>query len=64
LLALSQPYRVDGRELVITPTVGISIFPKDGLDADILLRNADTAMYHAKEGGKNAFRFYDSESSG
>jgi diguanylate cyclase (GGDEF)-like protein/PAS domain S-box-containing protein len=58
LAALSQPYRIDGHELVITPTLGISIYPKDGADADLLLRNADTAMYHAKESGKNAFRFY------
>ena len=61
LLALSQPYHIEERDLVITPTVGISIFPRDGVDADTLLRNADTAMYHAKESGKNNFRFYDSE---
>jgi diguanylate cyclase (GGDEF)-like protein len=58
LTALSQPYRIDGHQLGITPTLGISIYPKDGADADSLLRNADTAMYHAKESGKNAFRFY------
>ena len=61
LLALSQPYHIEERDLVITPTVGISIFPRDGADADTLLRNADTAMYHAKESGKNNFRFYDPE---
>ncbi len=59
LAALSQPYRIDGHELCITPTLGISIYPKDGTDADTLLRNADTAMYHAKESGKNDFRFYE-----
>jgi diguanylate cyclase (GGDEF)-like protein/PAS domain S-box-containing protein len=61
LLALSQPYHIEERDLVITPTVGISIFPRDGVDADTLLRNADTAMYHAKESGKNNFRFYEPE---
>jgi diguanylate cyclase (GGDEF)-like protein/PAS domain S-box-containing protein len=59
LAALSQPYRIDGHELCITPTLGISVYPKDGTDADTLLRNADTAMYHAKESGKNDFRFYE-----
>jgi diguanylate cyclase (GGDEF)-like protein/PAS domain S-box-containing protein len=58
MAALSQPYQIDGHELRITPTLGISIYPKDGTDADTLLRNADTAMYHAKESGKNDFRFY------
>ncbi len=61
LAALSQPYRIDGHELDITPTLGISIYPKDGGDADTLLRNADTAMYHAKESGKNDFRFFGGE---
>jgi diguanylate cyclase (GGDEF)-like protein/PAS domain S-box-containing protein len=58
LAALSQPYAVDGRELRVTPTVGISIYPHHGADADSLLRNADAAMYHAKEGGKNDFRYF------
>ncbi len=58
LFALAQPYAIDGRELRITPTVGISIYPQHGADADSLLRNADSAMYHAKEGGKNSFRFF------
>jgi diguanylate cyclase (GGDEF)-like protein len=61
LAALSQPYRIDGHELCITPTLGISIYPKDGGDADTLLRNADTAMYHAKESGKNRFRFFGAD---
>jgi diguanylate cyclase (GGDEF)-like protein/PAS domain S-box-containing protein len=60
LTALSQPYRIDTYDLTVTPTVGISIYPQDGPDADTLVRNADTAMYHAKESGKNRFRFYGS----
>jgi diguanylate cyclase (GGDEF)-like protein len=64
LAALSLPYRIDGHELGITPTLGISIYPQDGTDADTLLRNADTAMYHAKESGKNDYRFYGREGGG
>jgi diguanylate cyclase (GGDEF)-like protein/PAS domain S-box-containing protein len=64
LAALAQPYAIDGRELRITPTVGISIFPHHGTDADSLLRNADSAMYHAKESGKNSFRFFGSDTGG
>jgi diguanylate cyclase (GGDEF)-like protein/PAS domain S-box-containing protein len=58
LSVLSEPYPIDERELTITPTVGISIYPRDGNDADTLVRNADSAMYHAKESGKNHYRFY------
>jgi diguanylate cyclase (GGDEF)-like protein len=57
--ALSAPYAIEGRELAITPTVGVSIYPHHGADADTLIRNADSAMYHAKESGKNKYRFYE-----
>jgi diguanylate cyclase (GGDEF)-like protein/PAS domain S-box-containing protein len=58
LAALGQPFRIDGHELALTQTLGISIYPQDGPDADALLRNADSAMYHAKESGKNTFKFF------
>jgi diguanylate cyclase (GGDEF)-like protein/PAS domain S-box-containing protein len=58
LAALGQVFRIDGYEISITQTLGISIYPQDGPDADTLLRNADSAMYHAKESGKNRFRFF------
>jgi diguanylate cyclase (GGDEF)-like protein/PAS domain S-box-containing protein len=58
LSTLSEPYPVDDRALTITPTVGISIYPRDGTDAETLVRNADAAMYHAKESGKNRYWFY------
>src|SRR5205807_2455973 len=48
---LSQPIRIEERELTVTPSIGISIFPDDGRDAETLIRNADAAMYHAKEMG-------------
>jgi diguanylate cyclase (GGDEF)-like protein/PAS domain S-box-containing protein len=56
--ALSDPFMVDGRETYISAGIGISIYPKDGGDVDTLLRNADTAMYQAKEQGRNNFQFY------
>ena len=56
-----QPFSVAGHELTITPSLGISIFPQDGKDLETLLKNADAAMYRAKEGGRNAFQFYASE---
>jgi diguanylate cyclase (GGDEF)-like protein len=58
LAALSQPIALDGHDVFITPSIGIAVFPDDGRDGDQLLKNADTAMYHAKSAGKNTFRFY------
>jgi diguanylate cyclase (GGDEF)-like protein len=58
LQALAQAYSIDGNEIVVTPTVGISLYPQDGTNAESLLRNADTAMYQAKESGKNRFGFF------
>jgi diguanylate cyclase (GGDEF)-like protein len=55
---ISQPFRLNGYEVFITASIGIAIFPFDGEDIDTLLRNADTAMYYAKEQGKNNFQFY------
>jgi len=51
LEALGRPYMIDGHELTVTPSIGISIFPRDGDNAETLLRRADAAMYHAKQGG-------------
>ena len=54
----SAPFAVKGREIFISTSIGISLYPSDGEDADTLLKNADTAMYHAKENGKNTFQFF------
>ena len=60
-LALGSPYRVHNQELVVSSSIGLSYFPADGEDADILIRHADTAMYHAKQAGRNRVQAYQSE---
>lgn len=57
--ALAQPYPIDGHDLLATPSIGISIFPKDGTDVDTLISRADTAMYHAKQMGRKNFQIFD-----
>lgn len=52
------PYSIAGNDLDIGATIGISIFPDDGNDATMLIRNADAAMYHAKEAGRNKCQFF------
>jgi diguanylate cyclase (GGDEF)-like protein/PAS domain S-box-containing protein len=55
---LSQPAPIEGRELIVTASIGISVFPDDGDDAETLIRNADAAMYHAKELGRANYQFF------
>lgn len=55
-----EPININGNELYITFSIGISSYPVDGTTPEILLRNADTAMYKAKERGKNTYEFYNS----
>jgi len=55
---LSYPVRVADRELVVTPSIGIAVFPDDGRDAESLIRNADAAMYHAKISGRANYQFF------
>lgn len=58
LKVLETPFPLQEREFVIGASTGISVFPKDGRDPETLLKNADTAMYRAKEAGRNNFQFY------
>lgn len=61
LAAMEEPFQVNGNELFVTPSIGISIFPDDGDNIDTLLKHADIAMYHAKQHGRNGFEFYSRE---
>ena len=56
--AMMQPFVLDEREYRITTSVGIAVAPEDGNDSELLMRNADTAMYHAKAGGANRHAFF------
>lgn len=58
---ISQPFHVENHELYISASIGIALYPTDGDTEDALLKNADTAMYHAKESGKNRFHFFKKE---
>lgn len=58
---ITSPITIDGHEFGISCSIGISLFPKDGHDVDSLLKNADAAMYRAKEHGRNSFNFYTSD---
>lgn len=63
LSSLAPVFHIEKRELFVTASIGVSIFPSDGEDSEALLRNADVAMYRAKDLGRNNFQFYSSEMS-
>ncbi len=58
LASLAKPFHLDGQDVFVTASIGIAIFPLDGESADQLLKNADTAMYHAKQSGRSTYQFY------
>ena len=58
---VGQPYKIDGREMVIGTSVGIAVGPADGANADQLMRNADLALYRAKGDGRRTYRFFEAE---
>jgi diguanylate cyclase (GGDEF)-like protein len=56
--AVALPHCIDQHDLHVTASIGVSVYPDDGLDADTLIKNADTAMYQAKENGRRSFQFF------
>ena len=61
LASMARPFQQDGQDLFVTPSIGISVYPDDGLDEATLRRNAAAAMAHAKRSGRNTFEFYSAE---
>jgi diguanylate cyclase (GGDEF)-like protein/PAS domain S-box-containing protein len=57
----SRSFNIAGHELYVTPSIGITLYPADGVTTEILLKNADTALYHCKESGRNTFQFFSAE---
>ena len=55
---IADTYRLEGHEVSMTTSIGISVFPEDGKESSMLLKNADSAMYHAKKNGRNSYQFY------
>lgn len=56
--AFSRPFFVEDREMFITPSIGVALFPDDSVDIDTLIKHSDVAMYKAKEAGRSTFKFY------
>jgi diguanylate cyclase (GGDEF)-like protein len=56
--ALAVPHLIGGHELHVTLSIGISVYPDDGIDVDTVMQSADTAMYHAKASGRNNYQFF------
>ncbi len=58
LLAVAETHSIDSRDFHITASIGVSVYPDDGTDAETLIKNADTAMYQAKQNGRQGFQFF------
>jgi len=58
LRAVAGAHSIDQHDLHVTASIGVSVYPDDGLDAETLIKNADTAMYQAKENGRQSYQFF------
>jgi diguanylate cyclase (GGDEF)-like protein/PAS domain S-box-containing protein len=58
LQAVAAPHSIDHHDLHVTTSIGVSVYPDDGLDSETLIKNADTAMYQAKENGRQSYQFF------
>jgi len=58
LSAVAEPHTIGHHDLRVTTSIGVSVYPDDGLDAETLIKNADTAMYQAKENGRQSYQFF------
>jgi len=61
LACFEEPFLTDGHELHVSASIGVSVYPEDGADAETLVKNADTAMYRAKERGRGSYCFYTAQ---
>jgi len=61
MASFNEPFRLDSAEIFVTGSIGITLFPDDSVDQDTLIKNADAAMYRAKELGRNGYQFYTPE---
>jgi diguanylate cyclase (GGDEF)-like protein len=59
--SVAQPHSIDQHDLHVTTSIGVSVYPTDGIDSETLIKNADTAMYQAKENGRHSYRFFTPE---
>jgi diguanylate cyclase (GGDEF)-like protein/PAS domain S-box-containing protein len=59
--SIANPYHLNSHAMHVTTSVGVSVYPQDGRDSETLIRNADTAMYQAKDAGRNGYRFFTQE---
>jgi diguanylate cyclase (GGDEF)-like protein len=62
--AMLEPHLIDGEMLQVTLSIGVSLYPDDGRDAETVVKHADTAMYYAKRGGRNNYRMFSPEMKG
>lgn len=61
LKSLLKPFRIGQHSITITGSIGVSLFPRDGIDYETLMKNADLSMYHAKDSGRNTYRLFEPE---